>query len=278
MLRQVIVIAVAALVLSVSIAAQTPWQPPRTPDGQPDMQGYWQHTALGAARSIEGDHSRWKGEYGIITAGDPNTVRSTIIIDPPDGKIPYQPWAAAKLVGFRANADSPTTREHIDPFTRGVPVGVPRVNHMPGEMQILQAPGYVVMIFENNGQYRIIPLDRPHVGKDIKLYVGDSRGHWEGNTLVVDVTNQNGRTWFDFISFLGEGLHVVERWTLVSPDRIDFQATLDDPAMFTQPWTLAYRFNRNKENIEIWEELYIEAERDVEHILQGGGLTGRRKE
>jgi hypothetical protein len=242
------------------------------------MQGYWQHTALGAARSIEGDHSRWKGEYGIITAGNPNTVRPTIIIDPPDGKIPYQPWAAAKLVEFRANADSPTKREHIDPFTRGLPVGAPRVNHMPGEMQILQAPGYVVMTFENNGQYRIIPLDRPHVGKDIKLYVGDSRGHWEGNTLIVDVSNQNGRTWFDFISFLGEGLHVVERWTLVGPDRIDFQATLDDPAMFTQPWTLAYNFNRNKESIEIWEELYIEAERDVEHILRGGGLAGRRKE
>jgi hypothetical protein len=106
--------------------------------------------------------------------------------------------------------------------------------------------------------------------------MGNSRGHWEGNTLVVDVTNQNDRTWLDWLSFHGDGLHVVERWTLVSPDRIDYTATFEDPSMFTRPWTIAYRFNRHKEEgYEIWEDARHEGERDVEHMLRGGGLKGR---
>ena len=100
----------------------------------------------------------------------------------------------------------------------------------------------MVLLYENKHASRVIPLDgRSHVGESIKLFMGDSRGRWEGNTLVVDVTNQNGRAWLDVLSFHGEGLHVVEQWTPVGPDRIDYRATLTDPTMFTQPWTIAYR-------------------------------------
>jgi hypothetical protein len=88
---------------------------------------------------------------------------------------------------------------------------------------------------------------------------------------VVDVTNQNARTWLDWLSFHGQELHVVERWTLVGPDRIEYRATLDDPTMFTQPWTIAYGFNRNKEEgFEILEMAMPEGERDVDLLLRGG--------
>ena len=278
-------VAAVTLVLSVSVTAQTPWQSPRTPDGQPDMQGIWQNDTVGgflAVLSLEGDHSRWPAEFIIdpVTTDvlDPATATpqppqwATYIIDPPDGKIPYQPWAVAKRQEFIANMLAPTKREHLDPNARGLLLGVPRVNHMAPPFQVRQVPGYVVLLYEANHGYRVIPLDdRPHVGGSIKLFNGDSRGHWDGNTLVVNVTNQNDRTWLDWLSFHGEGLRVIERWTPVGPDRIEYRATLTDPAMFTRPWTIAYGFNREKtEGFEILEDARIEGERDVERLLRGG--------
>jgi len=285
MFRYALVITV--LILSVSVTAQPPWQPPRTPDGQPDMQGIWQNDTfemVAALLSLEGDHSRWPAEF--IIDQDPATATPqppqwpTYIIDPPDGKIPYQPWAVAKRQEFIANMLAPTKREHLDPNARGLLLGVPRVNHMPPPFQVLQVPGYVVLLYEANHGYRVIPLDdRPHVGESITLFNGDSRGRWEGNTLVVNVTNQNDRTWLDWLSFHGEGLRVVERWTPVGPDRIEYRATLTDPTMFTRPWTIAYGFYREKtEGFEILEDTRIEGERDAERMLRGGGLAGRRKE
>ena len=274
---------VLMLVLSVPVVGQTPWQPPRTPDGQPDMQGIWRNEASDpvpvALYSLEGDHARWQDELDTVLGRTPTTP-PTYVVDPADGKIPYQPWALLKRQEFIANMVSPTKREHIDPNERAWLVGVPRSSHLVAPLQILQVPGYVVLLYEGNHASRVIPLDgRPHVGERIKLFQGDSRGRWEGNTLVVDVRNQDARTWLDKLSFHGEGLHVVERWTLMSPDRIDYRATFDDPTMFTQPWTIAYRFIRYKEEgYEIWEDARHEGERDVERILRGGGLAGRRKE
>jgi len=190
--------------LSVPVTAQTPWQPSRTPNGQPDMQGLWRNGTVAmvvAALSLESDHSRWQAEVIIQSATQPpntNTVLPSYIVDPPDGKIPYQPWAAAKRQEFIATMMTPTKREHVDPHARAWLDGVPRVNAFPPPMQILQTPGYVILVYEVNHSYRVIPLDgRPHVGEHIKLFMGVSRGHWDGNTLVVDVTNQDARTWLD---------------------------------------------------------------------------------
>jgi len=235
--------------------------------------------------SLEGDHSRWPAEFvisdltGLSGIPDLPPLTATYIIDPADGKIPYQPWAAAKRQEFIADMLSPTKREHVDPFTRGFLPGVPRINYIFGRIQILQAPGYVVMLYEQNSTYRVIQLDgRPHIGENVRLLNGDSRGRWDGNTLVVDVTNQDARTWLDWLSFHGDRLHVVERWMLAGPDRIDYRATLTDPTMFTQPWTIAFRINRfMDQGYELWENPYS-TERDVERILRGGGLAGRRKE
>ena len=260
---------VLMLVLSVPVVGQTPWQPPRTPDGQPDMQGLWRNAiAAVPTASLEGDHSRWSADFRVSGLTPP----PSFIVDPPDGKIPYQQWALAKRREFIANMMRPTKLEHIDPYARAWLAGLPRINHAPGEIQILQAPGVVVFVYEYNHAYRVIPLDgRPHVGESIRLFLGDSRGHWEWNTLVIDVTNQDARTWLDRLSFHGEGLRVTERWTGVSPDRIDYRATFQDATMFTQPWSIAYHFNRNKEDgYEIWEEARHEGERDVPHLLRGG--------
>jgi hypothetical protein len=281
------------VLLSVPVTGQTPapdrWQPPPTSDGQPDMRGFWRNGTTfqaAAAFSLEGDHSRWPEEFVIsdltplAVPGSP-PITATYVVEPADGKIPYQPWAAEKRKEFIANAMAPTKLEHIDPHARAWLDGVPRNNHVPGEIQIVQVPGYVLFLYSSNHAYRVIPLDgRPHVGDSIKLFMGDSRGHWEGNTLVVDVTNQNDRTWLDWLSFHGDRLHVVERWTLVSPDRIDFTATFEDPSMFTRPWSIAYRFNRHKEDgYEIWEDARHEGERDAELTLRGGGFKpeGRDK-
>jgi hypothetical protein len=276
MIHRVFRLILVGALLSVPATAQPPWQPPRTPDGQPDMQGIWRNDTFdmfAAWLSLEGDHSRWPAEFIIDTLTTPMpTSLPTYIIAPADGKIPYQPWAAAKRREFIANMMTPTKLEHVDPSARALLVGVPRINHVPPPLQILQVSGYVVMLYEANHAYRVVPLDRrSHIGENIKLFMGDSRGRWEGNTLVVDVTNQNDRTWLDGLSFHGDGLHVVERWTLVSPDRLNYQATFDDPTMFTQPWTIAYGFNRDKtEGFEIWEQAQHEGERDVEHLLRGG--------
>ena len=281
-------LAVAALVLSVPVTGQPPWQPPRTPDGHPDMQGIWRfgpgQASLAALVSLEGERGPlWQDVSAWLqveaTISDFKVLAPSFVVDPPDGKIPYQPWTAAKRREFFANSVTPTKLEHIDPNTRGWLTGVPRIQHYPPPLQILQVPGSVVLLYENKHASRVVPLDgRSHVGENIHLFMGDSRGRWEGNTLVVDVTNQNGRAWLDVLSFHGEGLHVVERWTPVGPDRIDYQATFEDATMFTQPWTIAYSFTRANLASEIWEAADYEGERDIERMLRGGGFAGRRKE
>ena len=260
---------------------QTPgagrWNPPRLRDGQPDMQGLWIADAVLAVHSVEDgrdpvddvieDNSRF-----VSKGGDRNP---TVIVEPADGRIPYQPAAAAKRNELLADIFTPTKPEHVDPHIRAALDGVPRNNYAPGGMQIGQGPGYVVILYESNHAYRVIPTDgRPHVGEGVKLWMGDSRGRWEGNTLVIDVTNFNEGTWFDAHgSFHSGALHVVERWKMVSADRIDYEATMEDPNVFTRPWKIALTIDRRTEKgYEQWEDSRHEGERDTEQIL----LTGRR--
>jgi hypothetical protein len=194
-----------------------------------------------------------------------------VIVDPADGKVPYQPWAAAKRAEIKENYKDPKP-EHLDPDARCFLSGVPRIEYdPPGPFQILQPPGYVVMLYEINNASRIILLDaRPHIGENIKLFMGDSRGHWEGNTLVVDVTNNNDRTWFDIVgTFHSDALHVVERWTFVDADTINYEATIEDPKVFTRPWKMAFPLARNKEKgYELMEFACHEGERDAQTLLR----------
>ena len=255
------------------------WSPPRLPDGQPDMQGHWIADAVGAAHRLEvgrdPDADTIQGRVG-----ERNPV---VIVSPPDGLIPYRPEATIRRDQLLRDIFTPTRREHIDPHIRALPDGVPRNNHVPGGMQIMQTPGLVTIRYESNHAYRTIPVDgRPHASHRIKLWMGDSRGRWDGNTLVVDVTNFNEDTWLDAHgSFHSDALHVVERWTVVGQNRIDYEATFEDSKVFTRPWKIAYAVNRNMQpGYEVWEDARWEGERDVEQILLAGqqekaaGITG----
>jgi hypothetical protein len=131
-------------------------------------------------------------------------------------------------------------------------------------MRILQFPKYIAILHEFGHHYRVIYLDgRPPVGDTLKLWMGDSRGRWEGNTLVVDVTNHNDRTWFDIVgSFHSDAMRVQERWTFASADRIDYVATIEDPKVFARPWKLAVTMGRNKPE-EQWESAICEGNKAV---------------
>ncbi len=250
------------------------WNPPRTPDGHPDMQGYWDGGPVNASHSVEDGccdpiHAKMQGR-GPERLG----LREPLIVDPPDGRIPYQPWAAAKRIEHLFNMETPTKLEHIEPEDRCLLLGAPRSNYR-GDLQIRQAPGHVVILYEWVHAYRIIPTDgRPHVGEDIHMYNGDSRGRWEGDTLVVDVTNFNDKVWFDSHgSFYSEALHVVERWTLVDPDTINYEATIEDPNVFTRPWKMTFAITRIKqEGYEFFEEACYEGN-STDHRLAAGRLA-----
>jgi hypothetical protein len=244
------------------------WNAPRTPDGQPDMQGFWAN-------------QRRLATYNIEAAADPQHVflsgvqtdETSLIIDPPDRKIPYQPWARAKRTDVLEHHTNLTKWEYVDPHTRCFLSGVPRMLYQ-GNLQIVQPPGYVVILQEFNHGSRIIPLDRrPHVGDNIKLWMGDSRGHWEGNTLIVDVTNNNDKTWFDLVGdFHSDALRISERYTLVNSDQIDYTATFDDPKVYTRPFTIALNFRRNvsgeqAKTYELFEEACHEGNQDPSAML-----------
>ena len=263
------------------------WTPPLTPDGQPDVQGVWSRRLVGmASYTLEGGNNDTHlllsagCSQGIVCASVSEIAAQlarrrgehvSIIADPPDGKVPYQAWAAAKRQDVTDNHTNPRGPGDVDPQARCFPSGVPRVNYQENNaMHIQQIAGHVLMKYEFNHAYRVIPLDgRPHVAENVKLWMGDSRGRWEGNTLVVDVTNHNDRTWFDIIgTFHSDALHVVERWTFIDADTIAYEASIEDPKVFTQPWKLAFSFQRGaRQDEELLEMACHEGERSFGLML-----------
>lgn len=234
----------------------------RLPDGKPDLQGYWESTNFLTAFDLE---THEKAEFGV-PAG------KGVIVDPPDGKIPYQPWALAKKQEL--------IEHHMfeDPQAHCYLSGVPRQMYTPFGFQILQPKGNVVLLFEAFHSYRIIPLDaRPHIPDAIRLFEGDSRGHWEGDTLVVDVTNQNPATWFDMAgNFHSDALHVMERYTPVDANTIHYEATLEDPKVYTRPFKIAFDIGRNPNpDYQQMEYACVEGEKDLQHYTESEG--GKKK-
>ncbi len=224
-----------------ALAKARTFSPPRTPDGRPDLQGLWDAPTVPGGQTLE-EHP---GAYGF-------TKTSSKIIDPSDGKIPYQSWAAAQS---RENETG-----YIDPYAFCVPPGVPRQMYNAGYRQIIQRPDLVLILSERVHVSRTVHMDgSPHPDPGIKLLMGDSRGRWEGNTLVIDVRNLSGRVWYDLRGhFQSDALHVVERLTLIEPNTIHYQATIDDPTLYTRPWTIVLPLRRNLDYSEIWEEACYE--------------------
>lgn len=267
--------AVLSSVVVMPVAGQQPQRPPvspllngnpyispvevkggpiaRLPDGKPDIQGTWLQRTIGNSMSM----------FSIEkTPGRPKQAippTRGIIVDPPDGVIPYKPGMREKQIDLGENHMIEESDAHC------LMGGYPHTMYTPFGMRILQPPGYVSMIWEFMHSYRIIPLDgRPHPDAKVKLYGGDSRGHWEGDTLVIDVANQVGRTWLDqSANFHSDAIHVVERITPIDSNNLSYEATIEDPKVYTQPWKIAYSYSRNLDpKYEPMEFACIEGEVD----------------
>jgi hypothetical protein len=205
------------------------YRAPRTDDGKPDLQGIWQaHNT--AAYNLE-DHSASLGVPG----------GRGVVIDPADGKIPYRPEA------LKIREQHWNTRKTSDPLGKCFLPGVPRVMYLPFPFQIFQTEDFVIIASEFAHTTRTIHLKGEHP-EELDFWMGDSRGHWEGETLVVDVADNNANTWFDQSgNFHSEQLHITERFTRTAPDILTYEATLEDPKVFTKPWKISMPFELHKE-------------------------------
>ena len=225
--------------------ASSKWTGHRLPDGQPDIQGDWSNSV--------GNHDNFTDPQGG-TPGDPVRRKRPLgarserapsrVSDPADGHVPFQDWARAKQQEFATGFWNATRQEYIEPLARCAPAGIPK-SFMWHGYEIRQFPGYVVFLF--NSGTRIVHLDgKPHLPDNIKLWNGDSRGHWEGNTLVVDVANNNAKARFARTGeFASENVHVEERYIFDNAGkRFNYVATFTDPTVYTQPWTATIPMRR----------------------------------
>ncbi len=213
---------------------------------KPDFSGIWQ--AVNTAAWDLQDHTGALGlppGQGVVEGSE----------------IPYQPAAAAKKQQNFAN------RRTADPTEANCFLpGVPRATYMPYPFEIVQTPKLIAITYEFAHALRTIPMDGSAHSDLTDTWMGDSRGRWEGNTLVVDVTNFNDQTWFDGAgNFHSDALHVVERYTLTDHDHIQYEATIQDPKVFTRPWKISmplYRvLDKNAKLLEYECVYYLQEER-----------------
>jgi hypothetical protein len=255
---------------------------PRTADGRPDLNGIWQ--AMNTAHYDIQTHPA-RPALALIRApsrtGIPGLVRATPIDLPaepvralgavggvPAGEgvvegddIPYQPWAAAKKI---ENFEHWLER---DPEIKCQMPGVPRATYMPYPFQILQGTNKILVAYEFAGTTRTIHMDK--VGDSPSTtWMGWSRGRWEGDTLVVDVTDFNDQTWFDRAgNFHSDALHVIERYTRTGPDHLEYEATIEDPKVFTRPWKMKMPlYRRLEQGKQLFEYKCVEF---VEELMYG---------
>ncbi len=277
---------------------------PMTAWGDPDLQGQWNsQTSTPLQRPPEGPLAR----LGTLTLEEAETLeatnranfdlppregsvgnynafwrdvgkaltRTSLIIDPPEGRIPsLSREGQARMTAERAErstrgpSNSPDTYEDLTPWTRCISRGWNGIGSWySSNYQIFQSPEYVVVFQELIHEARIIPLDgRPHLPNTITQWMGDSRGHWEGSTLVVETMNFDPKT-----SYQGsrDGLHLIERYTRVDENTIDYQFTVDDPQTFTRPWTVSRPMTQITDRVSIFEYACHEGNYAMEGILAG---------
>jgi len=223
----------AAVVVAVPAAGQGSGEIPRLADGRPNFSGVWQ--ALTTANWDIQTHGASAGppEYGALLATPPGHG----IVE--GGEIPYLPAAAAQK---ERNGENRWTE---DPELKCYMPGIPRANYMPYPFQIFQSEGHMFFAYQFAGAARIINLDDPQPSA-IDSWMGVSNGHWEGDTLVVDVSGFNGQAWLDRAgNHASYALQVQERYTLAGPDAIDYEATLTDARTFSSPWKISLRLYRH---------------------------------
>jgi hypothetical protein len=304
---------VAVLALGTMPAAAQ--GPRRTPDGQPDIQGMWINATItpferpraladkpflteqeaaalerqAAERRAKADETPTPGDVGSYNdvwfdqgTKVVGTRRTSLVIDPPDGRVPLKPSAEQARDRNLTSVDS---YEFMSPWDRCITRG-------PGRMfpagynnayQIVQTPGYVVIVHEMIHEARIIPVDgRPHLDPSIRLWTGDPRGHWEGNTLVVETTNFNDKGWIATNAASArirgvphsDALKLVERFSRVDANTITYEVTVEDPNVYTRPWKVAIPLSRD-DAYQMFEYACHEGNRAVEHVLSGARSAER---
>jgi len=226
-------IAAASMLLATAVVgAQSKTVMPRAADGHPDLTGVWQ-----GGSTTPGNWDDANGGTGVGGTGrNPNAAVVLSSNDRPAGRegAPYQDWAAKKVL------ESFNRRGIDDPTAQCLPGGIPRsVTLGLFPQQFVQTPTQLVILYEYMNVFRVIPFTAKHRDDIIPSYMGDSIARWEGDTLVVDVIGFNDKTWLAGTgTFHSDQLHITERYTRVSKDRIDYQVTMEDPKVLTKPWTL----------------------------------------
>jgi hypothetical protein len=320
----------AALLAMFTAAAQTPatppkpnavakpaaatkaYTPPKTPWGDPDLQGLWpgsvniplqRPASMGTRATLtekefqdRDSAERTRVENGHWIEYYPASYQASLVVDPPDGRLPPMIPEAEKrnremrdgmgppsLGGVDRRADS---WEDFDLWGRCITKGLVG-SMLPGNLynkgnQIVQAPGLVVIRNEMVHESRIVPIDRPgdkhpHVGPGIRTYMGDGRGHWEGNTLVVETTNFKKDIGMNGINqaLLTDQLRIVERFTRTSPNELSYDATIEDPGTWARPWTMHVPFRSDPE-YTLYEYACHEANYGLSDILKGFRETERK--
>ena len=283
-MRSIFIGSALAIFLVGTFSAQE-WQPKRTPDGQPDLSGIVWTTGPDEVAYTGDLETGVADPIGRKIQGRGITKGGSLIIDPPNGRIPYQPWAAAKRaqiphgrpapeIGRTVVEREPNKLREVRPQYMCLPAA-PRIN-FDRDFRIVQTPGYVIMMWEWSHAYRIIPVDgRPRISPRVKMAMGDARGRWEGNTLVVETTNLNDWDWLDAAAtFFTDKMTAVERYTILDANTLDYRVTITDPNVFTQPWTAAFKMRKSHDpDYEFLEAACVEGERAVGHIL-GKERTG----
>jgi hypothetical protein len=256
---------------AMPLAGQTAvYRAPRTPDGKPDLNGIWQ--AMNEANyDIQAHMARpamalRAGPYGPLPAAAVLAFGAVGAVPPGLGvvegdEIPYKPEAAAK------KKDNQEHWLERDPEIKCYLPGVPRATYMPYPFQIFQSPSALFMAYEYAGAVRNIYLKDPGPAP-IDSWMGQAVARWEGDTLVVDSTGFNDSTWFDRAgNFHSDKLHVVERYTRTSPDIISYEATIEDPNVFTKPWKMSMPlYRRVEKNAQLMDFKCVEF---VEELLYG---------
>ena len=221
----------------------------RLSDGKPDISGWFELDAGG-------------GNYGLESSPQIFLTPASrgLVVDPPDGKLPYQTWARAERI-----ARALPHRGYDDPTAHCFLAGIPRSHYVPQPVHILQPPGYVVVLFERMSWRHIALNARPPLPDHVRLWQGDSTGRWEGDTLVVESKSFNGKAWLNEVGDIVSHMEtVVERFTPVDEDTIIYRATVTDPIPYTRPWTIEVPMHRKAD--ELLEVACHEDNEDLEHL------------
>lgn len=221
---------------TVPVIASGPWTGAHLPDGQPDVGGFWSNTISNHSNFTD-PQAGPPGEPSGAAKLPRDQRAPSRVSDPADGQIPYLPAARALQEDFAKNFPNPTKPRYVEPLSRCAPAGVPK-SFMWHGFEIRQYPGYVLFLFDSGT--RIVRLaETAHLAPAVKLWNGDSVGHWEGNTLVVDVANANGKALFGrYGDFMSENATVAERYVFAADGaRFNYIATITDPTVYSRPWT-----------------------------------------